>query len=230
MVSYAEARNLEPTDIGATTLPPWFASFLPSDRAARILDIGCGHGGMLAAFRRAGYENVEGVEIDEESVQFCRDNGLKVSSIDMLSDEASRLGQFDLIIMNHVLEHFPKARIIDLLKKVRPLLKPGAAFYVGVPNAQANTGAYWAYEDFTHSTLFTSGSLFYVAKMAGYNNIQFLDIDSTAGVRPQIAFCRSLLLKLYRANYNFWNSVTRSRFHTTVPAIFSYEIKALLRV
>ena len=229
MVSYAEARNLEPTDISSATLPPWFSCFLPSDKSSRILDIGCGHGAMLAGFRRAGYDNAQGVEIDKESVEFCRTHGLEVNSIDILSDDALNLGQFDLIIMSHVLEHFPKDRIINLLVQVRKLLKPGAVFYVGVPNAQSNTGAYWAYEDFTHHTLFTSGSLFYVAKIAGFGNIEFLDIDCTAGVRPHIALFRSGLLALYRANYKFWNSVTRSRFHSTVPEIFSYEIKALLR-
>ncbi|MGC9101323.1 MAG: hypothetical protein ACP5HC_08750 [Caldisericum sp.] len=40
-----------------------------------------------------------------------------------------------------------------------------------VRNVQSNTGAYWAYEDFSHFTLFTSGSIYYVLKMAGFDEI-----------------------------------------------------------
>jgi len=44
-----------------------------------------------------------------------------------------------------------------------------------VPNAQSPVGCYWAYEDFTHTTLFTAGSLYYVLKMAGFKEITFVD-------------------------------------------------------
>jgi SAM-dependent methyltransferase len=228
MASYFEARNVAFPDPRSTRLPPWFDRFMPKDRNARILDIGCGHGGMLSALARAGYANAEGVEIDEEAVSFCRRNGLKISSLDLLSSEALTLGKFDLIIMNHVLEHFPKDKIVEALRQIKNLLNPGGELYIAVPNAQSNTGSYWAFEDFTHSTLFTSGSLFYVAKMAGFQNVEFVDVDCLAGVRQPIAMARSVLLYFYRLNYEFWNRVTRSQFHSSVP-IFSYEIKALIR-
>lgn len=42
-----------------------------------------------------------------------------------------------------------------------------------MPNAQSNTDCYWAYEDFTHYTLFIAGSLLYVLREAGFTNIEF---------------------------------------------------------
>ena len=38
---------------------------------------------------------------------------------------------------------------------------------------QLNTDCYWAYEDFTHYTLFIAGSLLYVLREAGFTNIEF---------------------------------------------------------
>ncbi len=97
---------------------------------------------------------------------------------------------------------------------------------VAVPNAQANTGAYWAYEDWTHTTIFTTGSLYYVLKAAGFNNIEFLDIDCSMGSPLIKKIIRKALLKLYKLNLSFWNKVTCSSFHKTSPQVFSYEIKA----
>ncbi len=52
-----------------------------------------------------------------------------------------------------------------------------------MPNAQSHTGCYWAYEDFTHNTLFTAGSLLYVLKMAGFAHIEIIDKDALVGVK-----------------------------------------------
>jgi hypothetical protein len=51
-----------------------------------------------------------------------------------------------------------------------------------VRNVQSNTGSYWAYEYFTHFTLFTSGSIYYVLKMAGFDEIEFVDVECLEGI------------------------------------------------
>ena len=61
-----------------------------------------------------------------------------------------------------------------------------------VPNAQAITGAYWRYEDFTHEQLFTTGSLYYVLLDNGFDEIKFLDIYATSNIRFPLNFIRFL--------------------------------------
>ncbi len=104
-----------------------------------------------------------------------------------------------------------------------------ATLLVVVPNAQSNTGSYWAYEDFTHFTLFTSGSVPYVLKAAGYDKISFVDrygLDGTPLIRKLF---KSFFLFLYCLNYKFWNYITSSFFHQPSPQIFTYDIKVLAR-
>ena len=72
----------------------------------------------------------------------------------------------------------PKHEIIPLLIKVRSLLTQSGSLLVMVPNAQSNTGSYWAYEDFTHHTLFTAGSLYFVLRQAGFDSVEFVDPDA----------------------------------------------------
>jgi Methyltransferase domain len=129
--------------------------------------------------------------------------------------------------MSHVLEHFPKDEIVPTLQKIRPMLNDGGRLLVIVPNAQSNTGCYWAYEDFTHSTLFTAGSLSYVLRLAGFKTVTFMDVDCMYGRGFRGKVIRKFLSMIYRKNMNFWNWVTNSSYHLASERIYSYDIKAL---
>jgi hypothetical protein len=98
-----------------------------------------------------------------------------------------------------------------------------------VPNAQSNTGAYWAYEDFTHHTLFTTGSIYYVLKSAGFDSIEFLDPQGTSNSGFAIKIIKRLFLKVYKLKKLFWNKVTSSSYHEPSPEIFTYELKVLAK-
>jgi len=65
--------------------------------------------------------------------------------------------------------------------------------------------------------------------MAGYDNIEFVDIDCLEGLNPLKRLLKSFFLKIYKLNIHFWNRVTSSSFHITSPEIFSYEIKVIAR-
>lgn len=125
------------------------------------------------------------------------------------------------------MEHFPKDNAIVILAKLRDVLKPGGGIIVTVPNAQSHTGAYWAYENFTHYTMFTSGSLYYVFRFAGFRDVAFLHTDCLEDWLQEVF--RKILLKFYRINYIFWNKVTDSSTHIASLLIFSCEVKALGR-
>lgn len=136
--------------------------------------------------------------------------------------------KFDLIITTHVLEHIPKDKVIEVLTHFKKhVLKENGKIFVAVPNAQSHTGCYWAYEDFTHHTLFTAGSLIYVLKMAGFDNVKIIDKDAMAGSNGIKRLIRKLFLRIYAAKLKFWNRMTNSAFHAPSPQVFSYEVKVL---
>jgi SAM-dependent methyltransferase len=210
-------------------LPPWLERRLPQDKEALIVDFGCGYGQVLGALRRSGYRRLVGVDVDRAALDACRAAGLEALDNRAPGALEALRGKARLVIASHVIEHFPKAEIIGVLESLRGLLAPGGELLIAVPNAQSHTAAYWAYEDFTHEYLFTSGSLYYVLKAAGFGAVELVDLDCLEGLSPGKRAVRRLLLSLYRANYRFWSRVTASATHAPSPDVFSFEIKALAR-
>ena len=183
--SYFESRRINPFVYSDYNLPAWLEDLLFIVKPKMILDFGCGYGQMLLALKRSGYSNVVGYEIDFAAIEYLIGN--KIEVIDGRICEVSDIdGQYDLIIMSHVLEHFQKEKIIPLLIEIKKKLSANGSLVVVVPNAQSATGCYWAYEDFTHSTLFTSGSLYYVLNQAGFSSLNFLDKRCLSGLSKRL--------------------------------------------
>jgi SAM-dependent methyltransferase len=202
-------------------------NILPADKNVSILDIGCGYGQMLVNLKRDGYTDLYGIDISQDAVDFCNRQGLNVSAVEDIVAYFSDK-KYDLIVMSHVLEHIEKSRIIETVKHIKNhLLKPGGHFLLMVPNAQSNTGAYWMYEDFTHHTLFTTGSVNFVLKAAGFNNIEFLDKDGVVSAGSWYGkLIRTVFLKIYDWNRLFWNKITLSDYYKKSPRIYTFELKA----
>lgn len=223
--NYFKFRKVTSSDYDGFLLPAWLKREL-SDKNASILDFGCGYGQVLSALHAEGYSNICGADIEESAISFCTKNSLNVRMLDVTNTGNPFEKKFDVIILSHVIEHVEKNLIIDVLNKIRNnFLKEGGQLLIAVPNAQSNTGCYWAYEDWTHTTLFTSGSIYYVLKSAGFEQIDFLDIDCTVGQNHIVSALRKFLLFFFKLNNSFWNKVTKSSFHMPSPVIYSYEIK-----
>ena len=228
---YFNLRNIKQTYYEEYKIPMYLRCVLPVEPHAKILDIGCGFGQMIQALKKEGYSNLKGVDISDEAIDYCLKQGLEVIKITDLRQFCVTSGnKYDFIIMSHVLEHLDKSTIIDIVGQIKNnLMNQGASLLVVAPNAQSNTGCYWAYEDFTHTTLFTAGSLYFVLKAAGFESVEFLDPDGLTYSRPIIKQLRKFFLFIYKMNVGFWNMVTDSSFHRPSPQIFTYEIKAIAK-
>ncbi|MCP4657372.1 MAG: class I SAM-dependent methyltransferase [bacterium] len=114
---------------------------------ARILDLGCGRGVLLAAFLGKGFE-AHGVEISEAAVEGI-DPRVKIRMAWHLREADYPADYFDQILIWHVLEHLPDPRAT--LEECRRILRPGGRLIVAVPNfssLQARwTGAAWFHLD-----------------------------------------------------------------------------------
>ncbi len=98
-----------------------------SMRVGRLLDVGCGSGYLASLFAGAGWD-VTGVERDENTAVHARET----YQIPVVTDIADADGHFDLIMINHVLEHLDDPLL--LLKKCKGRLAAGGKLVVAVPN------------------------------------------------------------------------------------------------
>jgi predicted TPR repeat methyltransferase len=225
--NYFKARNVDINSYSDYKMPVYITANLPVSKDASILDVGCGLGQMLNQLKLQGYNNLLGIDISSESIDSCIKQGINVELInDVISFSEQTNKKFDLIIMSHVLEHIEKEKVIETLKAIKEnLLGKDGFFLLMVPNAQSNTGCYWMYEDFTHYTLFTAGSLSYVLNAAGFERVEFVDPYCLLGSTKIGRIIKMFLIKLYEAKNNFWNKVTSSSYHIPSPKIYAFEIK-----
>jgi 2-polyprenyl-3-methyl-5-hydroxy-6-metoxy-1,4-benzoquinol methylase len=181
---YLNARygyRLEPSwSIGRAIVPLLWNHRVATERTCRsvplatsLLDVGCGNGQFVAWAARAGWR-AEGVEHDEVAAGAARSAGLSVTS-DSLADLATRRAhEFDVVTMDHVIEHVPDP--IRFLRAAHRLLRPGGLLWIATPDLDAAGhrmfGRHWlGLDPPRHLTVFTRAALEGVMTQAGFTTI-----------------------------------------------------------
>ena len=104
----------------------YFGSFLPRDKEAKILDIGCGNGGFVYWLQSLGYKNSEGIDISEEQIGMARNLGIpNIECADLVEFLKSKDKVYDIIFARDIIEHFKKEEIINILSLIFNSLKKG---------------------------------------------------------------------------------------------------------
>ncbi len=99
----------------------------------RILDVGCGDGGFLAAAQEAGWTGV-GFDYETRMIALGKGRGVEVHAEEFSAFCGSRApGEFDAITLFDVLEHTPEP--LKLLNLLKPLLRKGGHVALTLPNA-----------------------------------------------------------------------------------------------
>ncbi len=109
--------------------------FLPS-RQHSILDVGCATGGLLGAFKEAGFRDVTGIDPSPS----CAKTAWSRYGVDILTGSlfgAPAFRWFDLVTLIGVLEHVRD--LSGALDRLKDLVAPGGVVYVEVPDATAFT-------------------------------------------------------------------------------------------
>ncbi len=105
---------------------------LPRGERLRILEIGCGAGGLMGPMRR--YGEVHGLDIDRQYVAYCRDRGFDRVLCGSGYELPFADGSFDLVTLFDTMEHIPDEA--EALAEVHRVLKPGGRLFVSVPAYQ----------------------------------------------------------------------------------------------
>jgi 2-polyprenyl-3-methyl-5-hydroxy-6-metoxy-1,4-benzoquinol methylase len=97
----------------------------------RLLDVGSGDGLLLEVAIVHGWR-AEGLDISTAAVKYARDErGLTIHQ-GLIEDVPLEPGAYDVIVLNHVLEHVRNPR--ETLAHIRTLLAPNGVIRIEVPN------------------------------------------------------------------------------------------------
>jgi SAM-dependent methyltransferase len=149
------------------SLPPFGA--LKRLAPGAMLDVGCGRGDLASSFSRAGWRSA-GLDISPAAVAAACTVGVD-ARVGTIETAPWPDGSFDLIVMNHSLEHMPDP--VGAVRQGRRLLREGGTLVVAVPNwgswQRQLFGTYWTPLDVPrHLTHFSAAALHRLARQTGF--------------------------------------------------------------
>jgi SAM-dependent methyltransferase len=194
--------------------------FVP-ERGARVLDVGCATGGLLASLRDLGLARVMGVDPSS----YCADAAARLYGIPVrtgtLSDDLADGEPFGMIVLVGVLEHVRD--LTPALSRVRGLLRAHGRIYVEVPDATRFSEFLDApYQQFSveHVAFFSAASLDRVLTRHGFTRV-YLERDA----RPDTA---ASVMPVITAVYERTDAEapTLARDESTLPALRDYVARS----
>lgn len=139
----------------------------------RLLDVGCAIGTELAVAGERGWDAV-GLELSKTSLAVARERGHDARG-ETLENAGFDDASFDLVTLNHVLEHIPSPR--PFLGEIGRVLRPGGLLFVAVPNVHTwwfhlKGDRYgWTFQD-DHFLHFTRGTLGSLVESSGFEVVE----------------------------------------------------------
>lgn len=103
---------------------------------AKVLEIGCAHGGFVAMLRQAGFD-ATGLELSPSIVNFAKQTFDVPVLTGPIEDQAVRENSLDVIVLMDVMEHLP--RPVQTLERCLDLLKPNGILLVQTPGYPERT-------------------------------------------------------------------------------------------
>jgi 2-polyprenyl-3-methyl-5-hydroxy-6-metoxy-1,4-benzoquinol methylase len=181
------------------------ARHFPPDREARVLELGCGYGGLLYFARQAGYRRLRGIDRSPSQVELAR--AIAMEDVVELGDALELLagqpdGSLDAIVALDLIEHLHKRELLDFIAQVARVLKPGGRWIINTINAESPFFGRILYSDFTHEQAFTRGSIRQLLLLSGFARVECF--EGRVIVHGLKSAVRRVLWEFFRAIASLW--------------------------
>lgn len=170
-----------------------------SGKDVRIVDVGCGKGGLLRVFRENGYARLCAIEPSEGCVELMRKE-FGLEAICATITDLPRGRKFDLVSISNVFEHL--YTVHDAVEAIDGIVEIGGLVYVDVPDGSR----YWQYFyapwysfDMEHINHFDVSSMSALWTQHGYRCVKSAELVGTPVPGRHVPMCRVLLQKVSNA-------------------------------
>lgn len=183
----------------------YLREWLPEDKKAKVVDLGCGGGRLLYFFKRIGFTDVTGVDISPQQVKLARQVIPSVDEANVLEWLVAHHSSFDLITGFDIVEHFHKEEVLRFLDACHEALKPGGRLILQAPNADSPWGSVHRYNDFTHEVGFNSNALSRLLALVGFETIESHELGPIPKGHSLKSSVRYAIWHIIRAGLILWN-------------------------
>jgi SAM-dependent methyltransferase len=135
---YARLHEVEASHWWLVGMRRIAAGLLEGRTGGALLDAGCGTGGFLAwAAATGSFDRLCGIDVSPEAIEWVRSSLPRVEALvgsvvtPPFDDE-----EFDLVVLNDVLQHVPEDAVSRVLMELRRMLRPGGALLVRTNGAR----------------------------------------------------------------------------------------------
>lgn len=196
-----------------------YRDLLPTDREARILDIGFGNGWFLAACLELGYQNVSGAEfggrkawIESWSPAIRTIYSIDTSITDFLAEHQET---FDFIHLSHVIEHIPRYNLLETGDALYQALRPGGTLFVRTPNMEGPCANSAYFVTLGHEQGFSGSNLMQWFEVCRFDAVEFVDFPHVGGFRQRVGrWVRQPLLAWQAFKHRWFGANRGGRFGT----------------
>lgn len=174
-----------------------YRPFLPSDRNAAILDIGCGEGDLVRYLCGLGYTNITAVDIDAELIERLQDVPHVKTIVDCANGDFIRAlkGQYDLIVAKQMIYYLERTQAPVFVKEIRKKLAADGQFIVEIFNGSMLSSRLTEAKDPGILTAYTEHS---IARLLSWNGFR---IEACFGFKAQ---SRGIKFALYSYLQKIW--------------------------
>ncbi len=145
---------------------------------AKTFDLGCGRGEWLELMGDAGFAP-QGVDLDDDMLEACRERGLPASQGDAIEHLATLESNSHAVISAfHVVEHVSFEQLGRIVSEALRVLKPGGLLILETPNPENIAVATCNfYIDPSHQKPIPPLLLSFVAEYAGFDRVKVVRLQ-----------------------------------------------------
>ncbi|MBP7275577.1 MAG: class I SAM-dependent methyltransferase [Kiritimatiellae bacterium] len=167
----------------------------------RILDVGCGSGGLLFILAHLGFQNLSGIDPHIADDAELLDGKVRIEKTS-LSGFHKHMGAWDMVMMHHSLEHMPDPQAA--LHAAAALLKPGGMLLIRTPTVSSYAWKHYGPDWFQidaprHNFIHSIESMRHLAEATGFEVSDVIYDSSEAQFLASEQYRRGIPLKSERS-------------------------------